>query len=477
MSLTLRIFLAYVVIVVSAGVILFNFVMSELKPGVRQSSEDSLIDTANILAEVVAPEFNNEPDNLKAFSSFISQFLKRQYRAEISSVNKSRSNLRIYITDELGIVRYDSTGKDIGADYSRWNDVYLTLRGRYGARSTKSDPNDEFSTVMHVAAPIMKNKEIVGVLTVAKPNFSVQPFIDMAYKKIYQQGIFLVVLSLAVALTIAFLLTRSIRKLVIYADTVSHGNAAQIPKVYESELSKLASSIENMRLELEGKGYVEKYVHSLTHELKSPIAAIKGASELLSPQMPASDQKRFISNIANEINRMDTMINRMLSLASIEKQDSLEMMEQVNLTHLCESVIQSKEHQLAAKDLTVKVSNEKASLAVGDAFLLRQAVDNILQNAIDFAQPETQISIIVSGNDDTSIVIDNIGARVPDFAIVKVFERFYSLPRPNSSRKSTGLGLCFVKQIAELHHGSIQLENTSVGGVRATLFLKSQNIF
>ena len=57
----------------------------------------------------------------------------------------------------------DSDGKDVGKDYSRWNDVYLTLSGKYGARSTRSDPDDDASSVMHVAAPIRDGESIIGV--------------------------------------------------------------------------------------------------------------------------------------------------------------------------------------------------------------------------------------------------------------------------------------------------------------------------
>ncbi len=74
------------------------------------------------------------------------------------------------MTDARGIVVFDSDGRDVGKDYSRWNDVYLTLRGRYGARSTPSDPNDDTSSVMYVAAPMHDAQgRIIGVLTWPRP--------------------------------------------------------------------------------------------------------------------------------------------------------------------------------------------------------------------------------------------------------------------------------------------------------------------
>ena len=475
MSLNLRIFIAYFFIVVIASILFLNVFMSELKPGMRQSSEDSLVDTSNILAELVAPEFTDNPDQLPNFASAVERFLHRAYQADIFSINKKSSVIRVYITDEKGIVRFDSSGLDIGVDYSQWNDVYLTLRGKYGARSTKSDPDDELSTVMHVAAPIISGNKIVGVLTVAKPNFSVQPFIDMAYKKIIERGLLLVIASLAIALTISFLLTRSIRKLVQYADNISHGKKVSIPNVHETELANLASSIDNMRSELEGKDYVEKYVYALTHELKSPVSAIKGASEILNPLMSEQDQNKFIGNIQFEVHRIDDMINRLLSLVTVEKQAALTEIEKLDLIVVIGQVIHTKASQLVKLGIVVEQSIPQELFVYGDIFLLSQALDNLLQNAIDFSAQNSSINVtIVISEQKIQITIEDQGSGIPEYALAKIFDRFYSLARPSSGKKSSGLGLCFVKQIAELHDGSIQLENNQGIGVKASLILPLQ---
>ena len=75
---------------------------------------------------------------------------------------------------------FDSSGQATGQDYSRWNDVWLTLRGQYGARSTRSDPHDEASSVMYIAAPVMDRERIIGVLSVGKPNLAMTPVISAA---------------------------------------------------------------------------------------------------------------------------------------------------------------------------------------------------------------------------------------------------------------------------------------------------------
>ncbi len=81
--------------------------------------------------------------------------LNQQRSTPILAELKVRNEYRVYLTDARGKVVFDSSGQATGQDYSRWNDVWLTLRGQYGARSTRSDPHDEASSVMYIAAPVM----------------------------------------------------------------------------------------------------------------------------------------------------------------------------------------------------------------------------------------------------------------------------------------------------------------------------------
>jgi two-component system sensor histidine kinase CreC len=89
------------------------------------------------------------------------------------------------------------------------------------------------------------------------------------------------VLGLLVGAALSWWLTCSLRRLTHYAQAVSEGERAALPHYKGGELQQLATAVERMRTQLEGKAYVERYVHTLTHELKSPLAAIRGASELL----------------------------------------------------------------------------------------------------------------------------------------------------------------------------------------------------
>ncbi len=282
MRFSLRIFLVYFVLLAVAGWFIMQNFSRELLPGMRQSLEETLVDTAHLLAEIIAEQ--TEPGQAlvaERFSNAVQAYGQRSFRAEIWSLSKQSPNLSVDVTDTAGRVLYDSKGRDEGKDFSRWNDVYLTLRGKYGARTTRADPDDVFSSIMHVAAPIMRDDRIVGVVSVGKPSSAVRPFLQQALDNIREKAFWLLLAAVLLGATLSHWLTLSIRRLTAYADAVRNGRRAEPPRLNEPELDELAKAMDAMRRELEGKDYVESYLHGLTHELKSPLAAIRGAAELL----------------------------------------------------------------------------------------------------------------------------------------------------------------------------------------------------
>ena len=117
------------------------------------------------------------------------------------------------------------------------------------------------------------------MVSVSKPNRTLQPYIERSERRLTWFGGALIALGLLVGGLLSWWLSGSVRKLTRYAQQVSAGERAELPQVRGGELAQLAQALERMRTELEGKAYVERYVHTLTHELKSPLAAIRGAAE------------------------------------------------------------------------------------------------------------------------------------------------------------------------------------------------------
>jgi len=474
----LRILLGYFLIVALAALLVARVFVQEVKPGVRQAMEDTLVDTANVLAELASDELEAGTIEDGRFARGVHALRDRDIGAEIWGFDKRHASYRIYVTDARGIVRFDSTGQALGQDYSRWNDVYLTLRGQYGARSTRSDPADEASSVMHVAAPVRDDAgRIIGVLTVAKPNRVIAPFIARSQAVVMRWGWVLMGAALLVGLVAAWWLSRQLGGLRRYADAAAAGERATLPRS-AGEFGDLGRALETMRARLEGKQYVEQYVHSLTHEMKGPLAAIRGAAELLEAvpgdaPMAAADRARFAASIRGQSQRMALMIDKLLALAAVEHRQRLERPQPVDLAGLLQDVAGDAASRLAqagiALDLAVAAD---LPMVRGDPFLLRQALDNLLDNAIDFAPAGSRVALEVRQRDGGLVVeICDRGPGVPDYAVARVFERFYSLPRPDGGSRSSGLGLCFVAEVAALHGGRATLANREGGGACASLSL------
>ncbi len=472
MNLSVRIFLGYFLLLGFAVWFFMRTFTAELVPGMRQSLEEVLVDTANLLAEMVSAEVVTGKVGDGDFAAAMIAFAERRLEARTWFLKKRDPNLIVYITDEKGIVLYDSRGRDVGKDYSQWNDVYLTLRGRYGARSTRESPKDDFSSVMYVAAPIKRDGNIIGVVTVAKPSVAVQPFIETAIRNVEEKGILLILAGLALGLLITYWLTLSIRQLTAYARAVREGKRVRVPRLREKELAQLAGAMEAMRSELEGKDYVENYLHTLTHELKSPLAAIRGAAELLDEEMPLADRRRFIGNIRNESQRLQEVVEQLLGLAALEKRQGLEQTEAIDITALLQRLYRDKQPMLKERGLAFESELAGGVKLVGERFLLQQALSNLIDNAIAFS-PEGGMITLQSRVVDQQwhLTVADRGPGVPEFALGRVFERFYSLPRPDSDLRSSGLGLSFVFEVAQLHGGDITLQNREGGGAVANLIL------
>lgn len=461
MKISLKIFLGYFLLVgLAAWFVLYVFV-DEVKPGVRQAMEDTLVDTANVLAELAANDVKSGNIQDGSFAHGLAQYQARATKADIWGVKKQTADYRVYITDEKGMVVFDSANMAVGQNYSKWNDVYLTLQGKYGVRSSPVVLGDKQSdTIMYIAAPIKDGSKIIGSLTVAKPNRTLLPFIERAQNKIIRWGALLFVLSLSLGALFTWRFTRAIHRLRDYAVSVSLGRKALPPTSSNDELAELANAMHTMRNELDGKQYVQDSIQHLTHELKSPITAIQAALELISPNMPQSDQAHFLMQIKAQSTRVQTIIQNMLGLATLEHQQQLQHLTVVDLNELVQTQIAHLANKAAQQHVEIKFSPVAETQIQAEAFLLGQAIYNVLENALDFSPANSAIEVnIDASSTQVKITVSDSGSGIPEYALHKIFNKFYSLPRPGTGQKSTGLGLNFVQEIVKLHGGTIALEN------------------
>lgn len=471
MKLGIRIFLCNLLIFAVCFFYPFDWFVENLRDRYLEGVEDPLVDQANMLATFVEMEMEAGRFDPGDWYDAFTRIHARPISARIYRLDKNKVDVRVYITDAAGTVVFDSESREtIGQDYSHWRDVLLTLRGEYGARSTLKYDFDPTSSVLYVAAPIRIDNAIVGALTVAKPTTNIKYFLKNARPKI--TGIAMIALTAAGLLTflVSFWITRPIRRLTRYANAIRDGGRPPFPKLDQSEIGDMGTAFQEMQEALEGKQYVERYVQNLTHEIKSPLSAIRGAAELMAEPMDEDRRKRFLTNIQTETLRIQQIVDRMLELAALENRKTLRKIETVSAASLIHTVMESMAPLISKKRLDVAVTVPDGLSLGGDEFLLHQALANLVRNAVDFSPEGGGIQVAAGRIDDgVRITVTDDGPGIPDFAKDRIFDKFFSLQRPDTGKKSTGLGLNFVRQVALLHGGSVRLENRRGGGTAAVL--------
>lgn len=475
MSTTSRILLGFLLFL-AAGLYLFQQTLAErVEREYTEATEEAMVD----MAQVAAALFEQHADgtgslDLAMIRRAWSAAHARSFSAKIYGVTKTTLDLNAYVTDRAGKVIFDSdNGRREGQDFSVKRDVWITLAGRYGARASLDDPTDKQTSVMYVAAPIRQDTDILGVVSIYKPVSSLFRFRDETRLWIRSASLIFFCAVTIGAYLVVTLFSRPIRGLTSYALAVARGERVLPPMRGSPETLMLGQAFEQMRDALEDRAYVTNYVQALTHEMKSPVAAIRGAAELLHEAMPESRRLNFLGNIEAESRRLQNIIDRLLALSALESRKALEHPAPIALAELLATVCDQLRPAAESRGLSLELDCAVRPRIEGESFMLENALNNILQNAIDFSPENGRITIrVLQHNMQVDVVVEDEGPGIPGYALARVFERFYSLQRPGGGRKSSGLGLCFATEIAALHGGSMTLVNRSPApGAKATFRL------
>lgn len=476
MSTRNRVFLGILLIYVLGVAFLLYRIVADLDVRYRESAEESLVETSHLLASLIEADVVGgqiHTDNLRpAFQTLYG----RQFNAQIYALQKTRVELRVYVTDNTGRVVFDSLGRSMGQDYSNWRDVKLALQGEYGARTTRDIEDDPRTSVLYVAAPIYAKGNIIGAVTVGKPAASFGQFVDASRRRIITVGVGSLIAIILLAIIVSVWLVRPFAFFSDYVRYVRAQRSLNLSRLVRRAIHAISGAYQEMRDALAGRHYVSEYVETLTHEIKSPLSAIRGAAELLQEKMPEAERQRFLANITRESQRIQELVDRLLELAALETQRRLERVEPVDLRKLVEDVLHSAQAVASRRRITLAFAPGETVVIEGDAFLLQRALSNLLDNAIDFSPDGGTVEVALYASSSAEVSIRDHGPGIPDYAQDKVFEKFYSIARPHSGKKSTGLGLAFVREVAELHHGRVRLSNASGGGALARLEFSSDTI-
>jgi two-component system sensor histidine kinase CreC len=396
-----------------------------------------------------------------------------EHRPLPPALEATRTGWRMRAIDAAGRVLLDSAAVDDEATraYAAAENTRGFVR-RLGERLLDRERRPLTDGEVRVTAPVMLANDVTATIELSRPVRSVNALIWAERKKLAGVALVIAGAMLVFGWLLAARLTRSIDRLTVYVQRVRDGWKGSLPQSRAKEIAALAQAFEEMRDALEGRQHAERYTQALAHEVKAPLAAIRGAAELLDEEMPVEARRKFLGNIRKESARIQQLIERLLELSSLEARKALRKTETIDTAELANEAADVVRPAAQPRGVRVTLHGGAAIAVRGERVLLREALVNLLHNAMEFSPDGGEVRLSrTGGRGRVEFIVDDDGPGVADFALPHVFERFYSLPRPGTTRKSTGLGLTLVREIAHLHGGEASIGNRPEGGARAGFWM------
>jgi two-component system, OmpR family, phosphate regulon sensor histidine kinase PhoR len=219
------------------------------------------------------------------------------------------------------------------------------------------------------------------------------------------------------------------------------------------------------------------FVANVSHEIKTPITAIKGFVETLKDgAAEPEDAKRFLGIIQKHVERLEAIVEDLLSLSRIEKEaerEEIVLEDPCGLREVLASAVQVCDAKASAKDLAFEIACPETLSARINPRLLEQALVNLLDNAIKYSERGQTVTLEgLEQNKEVVIRVRDKGCGIERRHLDRLFERFYRVDQARSRKLGgTGLGLAIVKHIMQAHHGRVSVESKPGAGSTFILHL------
>ncbi len=221
-------------------------------------------------------------------------------------------------------------------------------------------------------------------------------------------------------------------------------------------MSVVADNFNSLARELQNTEILRSdFINNFSHEFKTPIASIKGLISLLkSGKVSPEKEKEYLRIIEEETDRLSTMTTNVLTLTKIEKQGILAEKTQINISEQIRSSVLLLERAWKAKRLSLSMDFDEFTVSASED-LLKQVWINLLDNAVKFADKDSELSVSIVKNDlALAVSIANQGPPIPAEEAEKIFHKFYQTENGHA-RGGNGIGLSIVRSIVELHGGTV----------------------
>jgi signal transduction histidine kinase len=393
----------------------------------------------------------------------------------------SRSvNTRFTVIAPTGTVIGDSErNPDSMENHGTRPEVIAALAGKTGVTDRFSRTLME--NMMYVAIPVYDAGALCAVVRTALPAHAVRAALNRLYRTITLAVLFMALFAALTSYLVSRKVSRPIAEMRLGAQRFASGDFGfKLPVTGYRETDQLATALNEMARRLTMLENVRKeFVANVSHELRTPLTSIKGFIETLaSGAIDNRDEaKRFIGIIAAQVDRLNTIVEDLLTLSSIERDVERSEVELAcgSVETVLASAVEACRPEASKKGIALALSCEKTVVANMEKTLLEHAVVNLLDNAIKYSDRDKSIMVtgaVEAERGEVTISVADQGIGIPSEHLDRIFERFYRVDKARSRKLGgTGLGLSIVKHIVAAHNGNVTVESVVGKGSTFTIHL------
>jgi two-component system, OmpR family, sensor kinase len=304
--------------------------------------------------------------------------------------------------------------------------------------------------------------------------------IEQTKAGLWRNGLIIGLVGSCLAIIIGQILLRrgfkSLNKIIEAVDQAdyNHLKSGLREDVKPIELQQLAKSLSAMWLRLDmAASEKSKAVGNMSHDLRTPLAALQGQLEVLLKQPSLAPETRdSLERMLNETRRLTRLVKNMLLNVQLESQPAL-IVEDVNIKEILDETI--GDVWILARGLDLDITAFEDVIIRGDRDLVKQALMNLVENAIKFTPKGGQVGLTLARDGDWAVIqIKDTGRGIPGEQLPHVMEAFHNVGK-KSAGEGARLGLSIVKQIVEIHHGQIEIQSHLGIGTSVTLRLPKKS--
>ena len=468
-SLFARMLVVYILIIVIAFALVGGIFFEMLKKQYMDKQMDLMITSAQEIngwaSDNANGKMSNEDFNKKLYNKaykdgtviwLASSELQQVY---LSADPEGMSVLGEGLTYESTLEILDYTEK--GYNYTLTSDTSKTFKG----------------AMVTVAIPLVVNDQYYGAIIVHKE----MQDLDVGISAIFRQVFIPLILSVAFAAALVFVLSRHIvrpiKNISFGAMELARGNYDwRVKPMTHDEIGELAVAFNRMAEELKLQdGLRNTFVANVSHELRTPLASIQGFIQgMLDGAIETEDRDKYLEIVLGETKRMSTLITDLLSLAKIESGKFPIEYSEFDINELLRRCLLMFEQRIEEKGIDVSVDMCEEKLNVwADEDRISQVITNLIDNAVKFTSKGGELKVWTFCTENkVHVNIADTGIGIPAEDQPYVFERFFKVDKSHSQGiPGTGIGLSIVKRIIAQHGETIGLQSAEGKGTTFTFTL------